>query len=78
MRCLGGSLVNQVISIGYKKKPVGTGLALIGPRAAEQFRAKPEYGATTMLKLSSLNTSVFEICVLALVAVTTLSMFSGA
>ncbi len=31
-----------------------------------------------MLKLSTLNTSVFEICVLALVAVTTLSMFAGA
>lgn len=31
-----------------------------------------------MLKLSSLNTSVFEICVLLLVAVTTLAMFPGA
>lgn len=31
-----------------------------------------------MLKLTSLNTSVLEICVLALAAVTTLSMFAGA
>ena len=31
-----------------------------------------------MLKLSSLDTSIFEICVLALVAVTTLAMFPGA
>lgn len=31
-----------------------------------------------MLKLSSLNTSIFKICVLALVAVTTLAMFPGA
>jgi hypothetical protein len=31
-----------------------------------------------MLKLSILNTSVFEVCVLALVAITTLAMFPGA
>lgn len=31
-----------------------------------------------MLKLSNLNTSVFEVCVLVLVAMTTLAMFHGA
>ena len=31
-----------------------------------------------MLNLSTLNTSIFEVCVLALVAVTTLSLFAGA